>query len=78
MIFQHKSQFVRECMPTEAKKRRSCNQLQIKKKNRCLLGRLKKQVTDKKTWVSNRKIEKTNGRIKRGKKVSTGKIEKNQ
>ena len=60
MIFQHKSQFVRECVPTEAKKRRSCNQLQIKKKN----------------WVSTRKIEKTNARIKRGKKVSTGKIEK--
>ena len=31
MIFQHKSQFVRECVPIEAKKRRSCNQLQLTK-----------------------------------------------
>ena len=42
MIFQHKSQFVRERVPTEAKKKKKLQPATDKEKNRCLIGRLKK------------------------------------
>ena len=41
-----------------SKKEKKLQQATDKEKIRCLLGRFKKQVTDKKNWVSNRNIKK--------------------